>query len=379
MELNLHALHKDLGARFTIVSGGEAVADYGDELGEYRALHDTAGFLDLSFRGRICLTGADRVRFLHGQVTNEIKGLESGTGCYAALTNAKGRMQADLNIYNLTNELLLDLEPGLTSLVSGRLEKYIVADDVQIIDVGPLYGLLTVQGPRAGAIMLGVELFRDAGTLYKPFTWLQVADPALGEIYVMNQPRLGTRGFALFVPTAALTAVAEQLQQRVKAVGGRCCGWHAFETVRVEAGIPRFGIDMDETNFPQECGIEARAVSYTKGCYIGQETLNRIHTMGHVNRQLVGLRLNDELVQLPTKGDKLFLTGKEVGHITSAVNSPLLNSKIALGYVRKDANEIGKELILKQAGAETTARVAALPFSKAAQDQQLENNPSSAS
>src|SRR5712671_1778100 len=315
--LTLHAIHQDLGARFAVVNGTEVVADYGDELGEYTALRETAGVLDLSFRGRIALTGADRVRFLHGQVTNDIKGLESGSGCYGALTNAKGKMQADLNIYRLTDELLLDFEPGLTPLVSERLEKFIVADDVQIVDAGPLYGLLSVQGPRAEVILSGMSLFHDAGTLHQPFAWIQVADAALGEIYGMNQPRLGTQGFDLYVPMSSLASIAEQLQQCVKAVDGRYCGWQAFEVARIEAGIPRFGIDMDETNFPQECGIEARAVSYTKGCYIGQETLNRIHTIGHVNRQLVGLRLADDLKQFPIKGAKLFLAGKEVGHITS--------------------------------------------------------------
>src|SRR5438128_1996743 len=330
-QLTLHAIHQDMGARFAVVNGAEVVADYGDELGEYTALRETAGVLDLSFRGRIALTGADRVRFLHGQVTNDVKGLESGSGCYAALTNAKGKMQSDLNIYRLTDELLLDFEPGLTPLVSERLEKFIVADDVQIVDAGPLYGQLSIQGPRAEVILSGMSLFRDARALHQPFGWIQITDITLGEIYLMNQARLGTQGFDLYVPMTSLAPIAEQLQQRVKAVGGRYCGWQAFEVARIEAGIPRFGIDMDETNFPQECGIEARAVSYTKGCYIGQEVLNRIHTLGHVNRQLVGLHLADDLKQLPIRGGRLLQKDKHVGNVSSAATSPLLNGKIALG------------------------------------------------
>src|SRR5256714_11049844 len=145
----LRDFHQRLGAQFSLITGIEVAAHYGDAFAEHKAICEQAGLLDLSFRGRICLTGADRVRFLHGQVTNDIKALESGTGCYAALTNAKGRMQADLNIYPLTDEVLLDFEPGLTPLVSERLEKYIVADDVQIVDVGRSYGLLSIQGPRA--------------------------------------------------------------------------------------------------------------------------------------------------------------------------------------------------------------------------------------
>jgi folate-binding Fe-S cluster repair protein YgfZ len=128
------------------------VNDYGDSLSEYQALRQVAGVIDLSSRSRLCLTGADRIRFLHGQITNDVKRLGVGEGCYAALTNAKGRMESDLNIYNLQDELLLDFEAGQARIVSQRLEKYIVADDVQVVDVASLYGLLTVQGPAAERI-----------------------------------------------------------------------------------------------------------------------------------------------------------------------------------------------------------------------------------
>ena len=166
----------------------------------------------------------------------------------------------------------------------------------------------------------------------------------------------------MFVPTAAVAALAKRLESCTRAVGGRAAGWEAFETARIERGIPRFGVDMDETNFPQECRIESRAVSYIKGCYIGQEVLNRIHTLGHVNRELRGLRLADELATLPVKGDKLFQAGREAGRITSAVVSPAMNGKIALALVRKEAGAVGSELILKTAGGESRARVVELPF-----------------
>ena len=119
---------------------------------------------------------------------------------------------------------------------------------------------------------------------------------------------------------------------------------------------------MDETNIPLECGIESRAITYTKGCYIGQEVINRIHSVGHVNRELRGLRLADDLKNLPARGDKLFHAGKEVGHVTSAVKSPTLNANIALGYVRREANQTGGELILRTADGESPAKIVALPF-----------------
>ncbi len=125
------------------------INDYGDWLGEYQALRENAGVLDLSSRSRLCLVGNDRARFLHGQVTNDIKKLRAGEGCYAAIVTAKGKMESDANIFNLAEEILLDFEPGLAGKVSARLEKFIVADDVQIMDAAPHYGLLSVQGPKS--------------------------------------------------------------------------------------------------------------------------------------------------------------------------------------------------------------------------------------
>ena len=173
-------------------------------------------------------------------------------------------------------------------------------------------------------------------------------------------------GFDVFVPIEALAALAETLRAAVGSLGGCGAGWEAFEVARIEAGVPRFGVDMDGSNFPQECGIEEAAVSYSKGCYIGQEVLNRIHTMGHVNRSLCGLRLPDDLPSLPPKGEKLFFSGKEVGHVTSAIRSPTLKANIALGIVRRDAHRVGEQLSLGKAEGGPSALIAQLPFASTA-------------
>jgi len=358
--LYLHEFHRMLGGRFGTVSGTEVVMDYGDQAAEYDALYQRAVVLDLSFRSRLCVTGADRVRFLHGQVTNDIKRLRAGEGCYAALVNAKGRLESDLNVYFLCEELLLDFEPGLTKAVSQRLEKYIVADDAQVIDVGPLYGLLSVQGPRAAAVIRKSGIFAEIPE--GEYQFKQLSDPKAGELYLMNLPRVGTTGFDLFVPLKALASVAERLLEAARMLGGGGAGWEALEAARIEAGVPRFGMDMDNSNFPQECGIEASAVSYDKGCYIGQEVLNRIHTLGHVNRKLRGLRLAKDLKSLPARAEKLFHDSKEAGWITSALSSPGLKENIALGFVRKEADEIGRELKLRTADGESVVRIVTLPF-----------------
>jgi folate-binding protein YgfZ len=360
--LMLHEFHHGLNARFAEINGAEIVGDYGDGLAEHAALRETAGVIDLSFRSRLCLTGADRVRFLHGQVTNDVKKLRTGEGCYAAITTAKGKMESDLNIFALADELLLDFEPGLTGKISARLEKFIVADDVQIVDAAPHYGLFSVQGPKAQEAVRALNLFPEIPTLQ--LGSIKISDATLGEIYLANHPRLGASGFDLFVPNNSLGAVADKLIAAAKQTGGRAVGWTAFEIARIENGIPRFGADMDETNLPLECGIERRAIVYNKGCYIGQEVINRIHSVGHVNKELRGLRLADDLKILPQKHDKLFHAGKEVGHITSAVKSPALNANISLGYVRREANQIGNELTLRTAAGESPAKIVALPFVK---------------
>lgn len=356
----LHEFHQGLDARFAEFNGAEIVSDYGDWLAEHAALRESVGIIDLSFRSRICLAGADRVRFLHGQVTNDVKNLRAGEGCYAAITTSKGKMESDLNIFALADELLLDFEPGLAEKISARLEKFIVADDVQIVDAAPHYGLLSVQGPKAAEAVRALNLFPQIPA--RQLGSIKISDATLGEIYLANHSRLGAGGFDLFIPNHSLGAFADKLIAAAKQIGGRAAGWQAFETARIEAAIPRFGVDMDETSIPLECGIESRAVSYAKGCYIGQEVINRIHSVGHVNRELRGLRLADDLKILPRRGDKLFFNGKETGFVTSAVKSPLLDANIALGCVRREANQFGNELALRTAAGEIIAKIVELPF-----------------
>jgi folate-binding protein YgfZ len=357
--LALHEFHHGLNARFTEVSGKEVVADYGDALAEYRALRESAGVIDLSFRSRLCALGADRQKFVNGQVTNNVQALKTGEGCYAALVTAKGKIQSDLNVYCLANEVLLDFEPGLSDSVKDRLEKYVIADDVQMVDVAPHYGLLSVQGPKAAAVIESLQL--GFAIPAKPFSLTSVQDANVGEIYLMNQPHLGSTGVDLFVPAGAIAAVADKAIAAAKSVGGRACGWQALETARIEAGIPRFGIDMDETNLAPEA-IESRAISYSKGCYIGQEVIARIRTYGQVAKSLRGLRLADDLKTLPGRGDKLFANDKEVGYITSATRSPALNGNIALGYVRKEVNKTGETLAVRAQSGNSTATIVELPF-----------------
>jgi folate-binding protein YgfZ len=357
--LLLPEFHQTRGAQFLDLNSQEAVANYGDVPAEHAALGESAGILDLSFRGRLCILGTDRVKFLNGQVTNNVKDLRTGEGCYAALVSAKGKIQSDLHIYILENEVLLDFEPGMAGAVQQRLEKYIIAEDAQVADASAPYGLWSVQGPKAAAVIK--RLPWKFVVPEKPWALARIDDTALGEIYVMNHARTHSDGYDLFIPSQSMQAVADQLITAAKETGGRLCGWQALETARIEAGIPRFGADMDDTNLASEV-LDTGAISYSKGCYIGQEVIARVRTYGQAAKSLRGLRLPDNLHSLPVKGDKLFLGEKESGYITSAAASPRLRANIALSYVRREANQIGTELLLQTPSGKVPIKIVELPF-----------------
>ena len=310
---------------------------------EFTALTEGAGWLDQSDRSRLCLLGADRARFLHGQVTNDINGLGEFTGCYAALVNAKGKMESDLFAYRLANEILLDFEPGLTAAIQARLERYVIAEDVEIADVAPHFGLLTVQGPQAEAVLTKLDL--PAPT--EPLTVAQTED----EIYIVHQPRLGTDGFDLFIPIDAMNAWRE----RLATIAPRC-QMPAFEKARVLATIPQFGVDLTTDNFPPEGGLETRAISYAKGCYIGQEIIARIRTYGKVNKVLRGLSLEGAAAV----GDPVLHEEKPVGTLSSVCHEP----SAALAIIKRTASEPGTVLSVDTKNGSVSAQVATLPFEK---------------
>ena len=310
---------------------------------EFNALTKSAGWLDLSNRSRLCLLGADRAKFLHGQVTNDINGLAEHTGCYAALVNAKGKMESDLFAYRLAEEILLDFEPGLADAVRARLESFIIAEDVEVADVAPHFGLLSVQGPKAAAVLATLEL-------PVPETEFSLAKTA-DEIFVVNQPRLGSAGFDLFVPVDALADWKSRVAEHAP-----LCSETAFEKARVLATVPLFGKDFTSNNLAPECGIEARAISYAKGCYIGQEIISRIRSRGKVNRILRGLRLDGAAVE----GDAIYLGEKQVGTLSSVITEP----DAALAIVHRDAAELGTALRVDTINGGVNANTATLPFEK---------------
>jgi tRNA-modifying protein YgfZ len=288
----------------------------------YRALRHGVARLDLSARGRIRVTGRDRARLLHNVTSNEVKKLAPGSGCYAFLLTPQGRIQADLYLLCFPDHFLIDTEPELREKVPRLILKYKVADQVELEDITDHSFAIGLEGPEAVAALAAAGAPVPA-TPYMQLPWDQWI--------VANMTETGEPGFRVFGegPAPALFA---GIPAATEADARR---------VRIENGRPRFGEDIRETTLPQESG-QMHAVDFQKGCYIGQEIVERIRARGHVNKKLV--RLAIENAEAPPPGTTLTADGQEAGEITSAVYSPELEHVAAMGFVRLAYAEAGKVL-----------------------------------
>jgi tRNA-modifying protein YgfZ len=302
------------------------VADTG-----YRALTEACGLVDRSQRGKLALTGGEAKAFLHGQVTNDVEGLDAGQGCYAAFLTHKGKMLGDLRVLDLGDELLLDTERVALQELFNMIRRYKLGRDVELHKRTLELGLLSLVGPHTDTF--GLEAEHDN----------RRAEIA-GRPVVLARTDVG---LDVFVPAGSNAVVAAEL-------GVPEVDEAVAEIVRVERGRPRYGVDLDEGVIPQEAGLNERAVSFTKGCYVGQETVARLHYRGKPNRHLRGLRLSAPAAS----GDVLRLGEKEVGRLGSVASSPVLGP-IALAIVRREA-AVGDTLSVGDGGV--TAEVVEVPF-----------------
>jgi len=348
----LETNYQQLGAVWTTAGGCRLPERFGELAEECRAVRQQAGVIDCTDRAWLTATGADAARFIHGMVSNQVQELGPGEGRYALLLDAQGHILADLYLLRLAVSLLLETRWSLREKLGSTLEKFIIADDVELADKSDQLTALAVEGPAA------CELLNAAGAANLPAGEGSHVEVRLAEapVRVVAAGETGEDGYHLLFPVEFAQNVWEALQAQRDIVAWLPVGQAALNILRVEAGIPRYGVDIDERTLPPEAGLEARAISYSKGCYVGQETVERIRSRGHVNRKLVGLQLPDG--PLPAPGAALSAEGKEIGWITSAVDSPSLGG-IALGYVRREYLASGTRLAV--AGAQQ-AEVAPLPF-----------------
>jgi folate-binding protein YgfZ len=313
-------------------------------------MREGAGVIDRSMLGKVTVTGRDRQAFLQGMLTNDVKGLTAGKGTGAAFLDALGKVMVLLSVYVLDDRLLIELPPSLTEKTLERLDHFLISEKVSFEAADSAFAVIAVQGPAAGDL-----LSRLAGQTLDLSPYEHVEVVIAGEpVRVIHRREGGVAGFHCW--TAATHGAA--LWAAIADVGVPV-GMQALDTLRVEAGIPWYGRDVDETLIFPETRLE-QLVSFTKGCYIGQEVVARVKYRGHINRGLSGLVLEGD--RIPAAGARVMAAGKEIGRVTSAVWSYALGRPIALGYVRREHFEPGSPIEVDDGGVILQAKVAALPF-----------------
>jgi folate-binding protein YgfZ len=386
-------------------------------LAEYNALVNHAGIIDLTHWRVLTVTGNDRASFLHAMVTNDIIGIATGRGCHSTITTVKGKIIAELFVFARENDHLVLMPSGDLEEVISTLEKHIIAEDVTIADVSNEFGVLAVEGPKSEAIIKRLFL---TGTLTLPKDRFDIVEGRFEtfELPVINNTCTGDHGYQVIVPAAEVARIREYLVQAARGSDGWPVGLTAWNIRRAENGIPWLGIDYTNENFPPESRLD-HTVSYTKGCFRGQETLGRIHNRGDVNRLLVGLaarpgertagagrntapadvaaklaamtadvnrlmsradenglraRANSDAATFDVNsffppGSELFAGGDDdpaattpKGRITSAVVSPRLGDCLLLGYVRREVLESNVEIELPRGKERETLSVINLPL-----------------
>ena len=299
----------------------------------YQAARRRAAFLERLSRGRLLVNGRDRASYLQGLLTNDTVALKAGEGCYAAYLTPQGRMISDLFVYELGDVILLSLPGDVKDAVLARLDQFIFSEDVQLGDVTQTFGQIAVVGPDAARIV--ASLFDDVpverlATLgeHGNLRSMIAAMPAI----VARVTDIGEPGFDIYIEREAV----DSLKGRLMAAGVAELDARTAEVLRVEAGVPEFHRDMDEETIPLEAGIESRAISQTKGCYVGQEVIIRVLHRGHgrVARKLMGLTFDGGAV--PVRGSIVKSDQKDVGEVTSSVQSIALGRPIALAYLHRD-------------------------------------------
>jgi len=314
---------------------------------EYRFARETVALIDKNYRAFLTFTGPDRVRYLNAILTNNIRDLGPGEANASLLLNPQGHILAEIEAYAVPEHILAVSYAMIRESLIATFEKYIIMDDVALADETARLGVLAVEGPKSGDLVreiCGIEL---------------VSLPELGHAEtrvdtiscrVVKRSPGGIPGAEFIAETAQLSSLWNILLEKVRATGGGPMGYTALNARRLEQGIPWFGYDFDERHIPHEAGLENSHISYTKGCYTGQEIVERVRSRGQVNRQRVGFRFAGK--EPPPAGITLLAGDKETGYLTRAAFSPALGSAIGMGYVHRESSAPGTRLTCAGVAAE---------------------------
>ncbi len=336
--------HKKMGA---VLADGLVPLRFSDVSDEYWTLGKSAGFADLSHLGVLSVDGRDRLSFLNGLVTNDLGKLSVGSGVHSLLLNTKARVVADLYLYAKDDNFLADTGDLQALGVKSFLDRFIVTEDVRLLDLTGELVRLTVQGPLAADVIrtvLGVSVER-----LQPLQHV-----SLGPSLIVNRDRTGLGGYDIFIPRDEAELVWQGLLLKGQEKGASPVGLSALEVYRIESGVPKVGLDVNENTIVLEAGY-TDAISYSKGCYMGQEVVARATHIGRVNKKLVQLQL--ETVNPALSGSVLLHEGKEVGVLTSSVVSPRNTKVVGLGYVVRELAKENTSLAVNTGGLTVPARI----------------------
>jgi folate-binding protein YgfZ len=352
MRSPVHGTHEVFGARFFECEGWELPEHFGDPLREYESVTAGIGALDLCYIGKLAVSGKDRVRYLNGMLSNDIRSLAPGTGCHAALLSRQGHVEADVHVYSFADDLRLECPQACTARMVETLRKFAVADDVMTEDRTSTLAILSLQGPRAREAMektVGATL--EPGSCYSHHTFRCGA----GEWSVALRDRTGSGGYDLWLPVEDAEVVWRRWLEvdRIQPVGYR-----SLDILRVEAGIPWYGRELTDRTLPMEAGLED-AVSLNKGCYRGQEIVARVMHRGSLDRALGGVAIDGE--QVPESGAEIHARGVRIGRVTSAVRSPALGKPLALAILKKDFLAAGTTVEIPHGTGRLAGEAVSLP------------------
>ncbi|HKD84255.1 MAG TPA: glycine cleavage T C-terminal barrel domain-containing protein [Terriglobales bacterium] len=314
------------GARLATYRGAETPASFGDTAAEFRALLEGCAIFDMNWQAKLIFSGKDRVRWMNGMVTNNIRDLAPGQGVYCFILTPQGHNQGDLVAYNRGEYLLATTDREQAPKISATLGRYIIMDKVEIEDISDKLSTIGVAGPKSAEMLAGIGI--DVSQLQRG----QVIDTVWREIGISVARSIHPQmdGYEIWVSAEN----AEKIWQGLTSAGAVPVGSDALETYRIARGVPRFGVDLRERDLPQETGQE-HALNFTKGCYIGQEIVERIRARGNVHRTFIGFEIEG---QPPQPGTKIRTGDKDVGEITSSTRAPFPAGErsLALGYLRRE-------------------------------------------
>jgi folate-binding protein YgfZ len=331
MQTPLAEPHRSENAQLAAFEGCELPERFAGLDAEYRAARESAAIFDTNWNAIWMAGGRDRVQYLHNITSNDIKSLAEGRGALALLLNPQGRILAELEIYALAEKLLLRSHAAQREHTLATLKKYIIGSKVEIEDVTESMGSFAIEGPRAAEAVrqiCGVEI--DA----LPAMSIQEANIDGNSCRLLRRSHFGADGAEILASREHLAELWRKALAAVRGLGGAPAGMAALNALRLEAGVPWFPVDFNDAMIPHEAAVEATHVSFNKGCYTGQEIVERVRSRGQVNRKRVALKFSTS--DVPAAGTKLRVGSAEIGFVTSAAYSPSAKAAIGMGYVRRE-------------------------------------------